>query len=76
MSLLEASTSHVAGGRMRGASQSDKEDRLSWELPGFFNKYLVKVCDESGTTLGAVVTTENKVEKKKIHPGVVGTLLF
>lgn len=53
---------------MRGASQSDKEDRLSWELPGFFNKYLVKVCDESGTTLGAVVTTENKVEKKKNPP--------
>lgn len=50
---------------MRGASRSDKEDRLSWELPGSFNKYLVKVCDKSGTTLGAAVTTENKVEKKK-----------
>lgn len=35
---------------------------------GFFSKYLVGVSDASDPTLGAVDTTENKMQKKKNLP--------
>ena len=43
---------------------SDKGRGPSWGLTGSFNKYSVRVYNGTGTLLGAVATSENKIKKK------------
>ena len=63
------------GGGTSWRDKGDKGDGLSWELTGFFNKYLVGVYDASTPLWVLWMQQRTKWrKKKKICPEALGTL--